>query len=278
MIKCPKCAKEFEEEEADWFASDFIKEFKKCGKSKKKVEKYLRDLKKENTYLYHNLYANFHSSKKIWINFKEKNEELADIVWDKIIQIRDEERIEKAKQCKNIEDSYTLELKTKTIVELSNRQKNAKLNNIKGDFTEYLAKKHYTKEGYSIAKIIHHLSHAEDKENTSGGSEFNEIGIQKVCLRNNDNMKLFGKVSDLIKITPKQGISYTGMPDFFCANEKDAFFVECKQDLKNFKKGQEQKYADILNAGFRVEVFCTPSTIDATHSTTEIFELKEKKK
>ena len=150
-------------------------------------------------------------------------------------------------------------LEEKEAIELKKSHKNAKENEIRGNFNEYLARKYYENKGFTCIKLVQYISSKHT---------LNEKEIVESCLDYQHQ-----EPWRIIKEYVTESGSVAGLPDFLVMNNGSFFFLECKSKLDGLKEKQIECICMLLGCGIKVKVFCTKIDLPSVnYSETEIYD------
>jgi hypothetical protein len=150
-------------------------------------------------------------------------------------------------------------------IELSQKELQFKINEIRGDFNEYLARKYYEKLGYKLIKLV--------ITNKTSNGVWEHI-INKNEIEYIFNLMLGNGI--VCKRLKKRLLKHQtqGLPDFFCVNQKnykDFFFLECKADEKNIRPEQMDEFDNLLSSNnCKIKLFITKVKLGLDYDDTFI--------
>lgn len=138
--------------------------------------------------------------------------------------------------------SFTLKDTMK--VEIPILKKRAKLNQLKGDYSEHHTSFWHTMEGYDVVKLV---NYAGAKNWVLNVDELKEV------LEKHDRMDVFTDIASR---------QIAGLPDFLCINFEDLFFVESKATKEGFSPQQRIRIAELIHDGYKVYAWISRVQLD----------------
>lgn len=159
----------------------------------------------------------------------------------------DEDRMPGVTSLWTLSDSFTPNIKSLDL--------KAKYNLVRGDISEYLTRKKYEQEGYTVVKVV--IQHNREYL-------LNKKELRQIC-----NAFKNKKLYNFLK---KQELH--GLPDFLCINMKKAFFVESKSRIEKVKEPQQRMLEKFKSMGYDVFVCCTPIKLSVIFDKQEVYCLK----
>jgi hypothetical protein len=157
---------------------------------------------------------------------------------------------------------------------LTESEKNVKLNIMRGDFNEYVARKYFKSQKCEVVKTV--IACPRTKKLLVNEYVLSTLKLFKQKKIANYLWKL--QQSGLSQSKTKKNNTLAGLPDLFCwlPGSELFFFVECKAvlDEERFNEDQKRTIKELLKLGSVVKVFCTQVKISLSTKPTEIYELK----
>lgn len=136
-------------------------------------------------------------------------------------------------------------------IDIERKYQHAKINQIRGDYIEYLATKFFESKGYTVIKLVFKIGSIDVRY------ILNKNDVEYFCKAYEQRrlLKYLMRCSEEIEVGKTKGLA--GLPDILCLKDGEVFFVECKSNDSDYNENQLKKFEELQKKGYIIKEFRT---------------------